>query len=62
MKRKEYLGLLKVASEQVPCGIYAIEKGNYAELANEKCSSKGKVKELKRQYKSNGFKVYANGG
>ena len=32
MNREEYQGLLKVASEQVPKGIYAVEKGNYAEL------------------------------
>ena len=30
MSRQEYQGLLKVASEQVPFGIYAIEKEDYA--------------------------------
>ena len=32
MSEKEYRGLLQVASEQVPLGIYAVEKKDYAEL------------------------------
>ena len=39
MNQKEYQGLLQVASEQVPFGIYAIEKQGYAELRCDKCSS-----------------------
>lgn len=62
MSRKEYKGLLKIASEQVKFGVYAVEKGDYAELVNEKCASMTKLKELKRAYGQNGFKVYANGG
>lgn len=61
MSRKEYEGLLKVASEQVPFGIYAVEKKNYAELRNDKCKSMTQLKNLKRHFKSQGFKVYANG-
>lgn len=61
MSRKEYQGLLKVASEQVSFGIYAIEKGNYAELRNDKCQSVTKLKEMTRAYKQQGFKVLANG-
>ncbi len=61
MSRKEYQGLLAVASEQVPFGIYAVEKGNYAELRNDKCRSVTQLKELKRDFKSQGFKVWANG-
>lgn len=61
MSRKEYQGLLKVASEQVPFGIYAIEKGNYAELRNDKCQSMTKLKELIRAFRQQGFKVLANG-
>ena len=37
MNRKEYKGLLKVAKEQVPFGIYALEKADYAELRCDKC-------------------------
>lgn len=36
MSRKEYEGLLGIASEQVPFGIYAVEKKDYAELCNTK--------------------------
>lgn len=61
MSRKEYQGLLKVASEQVSFGIYAIEKGDYAELRCDKCQSITKLKELIRAYKQQGFKVLANG-
>ena len=58
MSHQEYQGLLKVASDQVPFGIYAIEKKDYAELRNDKCKSITQLKELTRNYKANGFKVY----
>lgn len=61
MIRKEYQGLLKIAKEQVPFGVYALEKGNYAELRNDKCSSATQLKKLKRQFKQQGFKVHVNG-
>lgn len=61
MSRKEYQGLLKIAKEQVPFGVYALEKGDYAELRNDKCSSVTQLKELKRQFKQQGFKVHVNG-
>lgn len=62
MSKKEYQGLLKVASEQVPFGVYAIEKEKYAELRVDHCKSITQLKTLKRQFKAQGFKVYANGG
>lgn len=61
MSRNEYQGLLKVASEQVPFGIYAIEKKDYSELRCDKCNSITQLKNLTRQYKAAGYKVYANG-
>lgn len=61
MPQKEYQGLLKVASDQVPFGVYAIEKNNYAELRHDKCSSMTKLKDLTRQFKHQGFKVHSNG-
>ena len=61
MSHQEYQGLLKAASDQVPFGIYAIEKKDYAELRNDKCKSITQLKELTRNYKANGFKVYSNG-
>lgn len=60
MRKKEYKGLLKVASEQVPFGIYAVEKGEYAELVNYKAPSITKLKETIRLYKQQGFKVRFN--
>ncbi|WP_047835288.1 hypothetical protein [Robinsoniella sp. RHS] len=61
MSRKEYQGLLKIASEQVAFGIYAIEKNDYAELRCDKCSSSTQLKAMIRQFKSQGFKVLSNG-
>lgn len=61
MNRKEYQGLLKIASEQVPFGIYAVEKKDYAELRCDKCRSITQLKSMVRNFKSQGFKVMANG-
>lgn len=61
MNHKEYQGLLEVASEQVPLGVYAIEKNSYAELRCDRCESKTQLKSLIREFKSQGFKVRANG-
>lgn len=62
MSQKEYQGLLKVASEQVPFGIYAVEGADYAELRCDHCKSMTQLKTLTRQFRSQGFKVYANKG
>lgn len=61
MSRKEYLGLLEIARGQVPQGIYAVEKNDYAELRNDRCTSTTQLKAMTRAFKSQGFKVYANG-
>lgn len=61
MGQKEYQGLLQVASEQVPMGVYALEKDDYAELRCDKCTSVTQLKELIRQSRAGGFKVYSNG-
>ncbi len=52
---------MEVASEQVPFGIYAIEKKDYAELRCDKCKSITQLKEFTRQFKAQGYKVLANG-
>jgi hypothetical protein len=49
-----------MAAEQVPSGVYAIEKVGYAELRNDTVYSKTKLKELIRGFKQSGFKVYSN--
>lgn len=61
MGKKEYQGLLKVASDQVPFGIYAVEKNGYAELMNIKCDSITQLKQRIRGFKSQGWKVHQNG-
>lgn len=61
MSRTEYKGLLKVASDQVKYGVYAVEKGDYAEMVNESCTGATKLKKVTRAYNAQGFKVYANG-
>lgn len=62
MSRKEYQGLLRVASEQIPFGIYAVEKNGKAELRRDRCESRTQLKELVRAFKQQGFKVYKNEG
>lgn len=62
MSQAEYQGLLKVASEQVPFGVYAIEKKGYAELRNDHCKSTTQLKALVRGFKAQGFKVLLNNG
>lgn len=61
MSRRGFAELLKIASEQVPFGIYAVEKGNYAELKHDKCSSVTLLKRMVREYQKQGLKVYKNG-
>ena len=61
MSISEYQGLLKVASEQVPFGVYAVEKKDYAELRNDKCESVTQLKKLIRAFRQEGYKVHANG-
>lgn len=50
-----------MAKEQVPMGIYAVEKNDYAELRCDHCKSITQLKALIRQFKAAGYKVYANG-
>ena len=62
MSEKELEGLLKIASEQVPFGIYAVRKDDYVELLREKHKTITQLKKSVRLYKQGGFKVYANKG
>ena len=61
MSKNKAMNLLRIASEQVLRGIYALEKDKIIEMRNDRCSSVTQVKNLKRQFKKAGFKVYANG-
>lgn len=60
MSKSKYKKLLVVAKEQVPKGIYAIEKDNYAELRCD-TGSITKIKNMRREFRLRGFKVYTNG-
>ena len=62
MSRKEYQEMLEMASEQVPFGVYAVEKKGHAELRNDHCKSMTQLKAMIRQYKAAGYKVHYNGG
>lgn len=61
MSKQELQKLLKIASDQVPFGVFAIEKGDYAELRNDRCKSITQLKSLIRQFRQQGYKVHANG-
>ena len=60
MEKEQADGVLKVASEQIPFGVYAVEKDGIIELRKDKCNSKTQLKRLVQQFKSKGFKVYFN--
>lgn len=60
MNQKQADGVMKVASEHIPYGIYAVEKDGIIELRKDKCKSKAKLNALIQQFKSKGFKVYYN--
>ena len=62
MPSKEALGLIRIAGERVPFGIYAVAKGDYIELTNIRPDSITKLKEEIRNLKREGFKVYYHKG
>ncbi len=62
MNHREYEGLLKIASEQVPFGIYAVERQDYAQLRRDKCESITQLKKQIRGFKEQGFQVHVNYG
>ena len=61
VSRKRYESILAVGKEQVPFGVYAIEKDGQAEMRHDHCKSTTQLKALTRQFQSRGFKVYAIG-
>ena len=52
--------VLKVASKQVPFGIYAVKKGRICELHNDKFDSREELMAEVDKYSQKGFKVYYN--
>lgn len=61
MDRAQFRGLLAVAGERVPFGVYAVEKDGYAELLCQSCASKSQLKQARRDWSAQGYRVYANG-
>lgn len=61
MSRTESRKFLKKMSDNVPFGIYAIEKNGIIEMRNDKCRSMSQLKEMKRTFKQQGYKVHWNG-
>ena len=61
MGKKEYGGLMKIAKEKVPFGVYAVKKNDTTIMLNEKCNSKNQLRNIIKEYKAKGFKVYSNG-
>lgn len=62
MNQKQADRVMKVASEHIPYGIYAVEKDGIVELRKDKCKSKSKLNVLIRQFELKGFNVYYNEG
>lgn len=60
MGKKTYKGVLEAAGQQVPFGIYAVEKSGICELRKDKCRDEKELNLLIADYVKNGFKVYAN--
>lgn len=60
MTEREAEGLLKIASEKVPFGIYALRTGNHIELRNDRMT-RTQLKKTKQEFRRRGVKVYANG-
>lgn len=60
MGRKEYRGVLKVASQQIQCGIYAVEKDGFCELRKDTFDSKKELRKAVVEYEAKGFKVHYN--
>ena len=62
MDKEQCDAVLKSAEKQVPCGIYAIKKGNMVELKNQPYVYKQNLRKAVAEYVKRGFKVYYNGG
>ena len=60
MNAQQLNGVLKVASKQVPFGIYAVKKGRICELHNDKFDSREELMAEVDKYSQKGFKVYYN--
>lgn len=60
MSRKQYQEYLKIPEKIVERGIYAIEKGDIAEMKNEVFDSNEELMKNVAAYAEKGYKVYYN--
>lgn len=61
MGDRQVKALLELASEKVPCGVYAIRKGpDYYEMKNAPMT-RTQLKRTRNEYRAAGIKVYCNG-
>ena len=60
MTSQQLKRVLKVASKQVPFGIYAVKKGRICELHNDKFDNQEDLLANVEKYSEKGFKVYYN--
>lgn len=60
MSTKQYKQVLKIASDAVPFGIYAINKGQVAILLDEKYNASEELQDAVKKYIEKGFIVHSN--
>lgn len=60
MTRKQLNSVLSIAKEQIPFGIYAVEKNGICELRKDTFDSENELKKAVLEYKNKGFKVFCN--
>ena len=60
MTRGQWEGLLQVASEAVPRGVYAVERGGMGELVRQEAASAGEVDALVAGWERDGYCAHAN--
>ena len=61
MTRKQLNSVLDIAKEQIPSGIYAVEKNGICELKKDTFDNVKELREAVLEYKNKGFKVFYNG-
>lgn len=61
MGRKAFRGVLDIAKESVPHGIYAVSKDDFCEMKNETFRDQEEMNKAIVAYQKQGFRVYFNG-
>lgn len=60
MENEQFEGVLKIASKEIPFGIYAVSRKGVAILLKETYSTHEELKKAVSSYAMKGFKVYYN--